>query len=225
MRRFQGGGPLRRAFGRRPISILAVSIAGVLMLAFSTLAFGLPLLPGAEDPTPSSGPLQDQERDGAEFRIEIAGTEAKTQKGSPSKDPMTLTVPRLAHADDVPVITAAAQNERVLDAGALHVEGTGFPWERDSNVYIAGHRLGYPGTGSYLLFYDLPKLREGDWVQLTDSRGRDYRYKVFRRLEVGPDETAVTHPIPGKRIVSLQTCTLPDYSHRIVIQAELSDGG
>lgn len=194
------------------------------MLAFSTLAFGLPLLPGAEDPTPSSGPLQDQGRDKKEFRIEVAGTETETREGPPSKGPMTLTVPRLAHAANVPVTTAPAQDERVLDAGALHVEGTGFPWKRGSNVYIAGHRLGYPGTGSYLLFYDLPKLRKGDLVQLTDARGREYRYKVFRRLEVEPDKTAVMRPVPGKRIVSLQTCTLPDYSHRIVIQAELSDG-
>ncbi|MGF1472474.1 MAG: sortase [Rubrobacteraceae bacterium] len=225
MRRFRGGGPLTRAFGRRPVSILAVSVAGMLMLAFSTLAFGLQLLPGAENPGLSSGPLQGQDRERSGFRIEVAGSETRTQKDLPPKEPMKLTVPRLAHVADIPVTTAPAQNDRVLDAGALHVEGTGFPWQRDSNVYIAGHRLGYPGTGSYLLFYDLPKLREGDLVQLNDASGRAYRYKVFRRMEVAPDETAVMRPVRGKRIVSLQTCTLPNYSHRIVVQAQLSGEG
>jgi len=37
---------------------------------------------------------------------------------------------------------------------------------------------------------------------------------------VGPDEVSVTRPLPGKNIVSLQTCTLPDYSDRLIIQAE-----
>jgi len=31
----------------------------------------------------------------------------------------------------------------------------------------------------------------------------------------------VLRPIKGKNIVSLQTCTLPDYTQRVVYQAEL----
>jgi sortase A len=30
----------------------------------------------------------------------------------------------------------------------------------------------------------------------------------------------VTRLLPGKNIVSLQTCTLPDYSKRLIVQAE-----
>jgi sortase A len=26
-----------------------------------------------------------------------------------------------------------------------HIKHTGFPWEEEANVYIAGHRLGYEG--------------------------------------------------------------------------------
>ncbi len=33
----------------------------------------------------------------------------------------------------------------------------------------------------------------------------------------------MTEPVPGKSVVSLQTCTLPDYSQRYVVQAELVD--
>jgi sortase A len=133
---------------------------------------------------------------------------------------MWLTVPEMSRVRSVPVKTAPADDDPVLDRGALHVSGTGFPWEEGSNVYIAGHRLGYLGTGSYLLFFDLPELERGDEVLLRDAHGERYRYRVFRKLEVGPEEIAVTHPVRGKSVVSLQTCTLPDYAHRIVVQAE-----
>ena len=31
------------------------------------------------------------------------------------------------------------------------------------------------------------------------------------------------NPIEGKNIVSLQTCTLPDYAKRVIYRAELED--
>jgi sortase A len=31
----------------------------------------------------------------------------------------------------------------------------------------------------------------------------------------------VTDPVAGKNILTLQTCTLPDYSQRLIVQAEL----
>ena len=40
----------------------------------------------------------------------------------------------------------AANDEAALHDGTLHVNGTGFPWQNGSNVYIAGHRMGFPGT-------------------------------------------------------------------------------
>jgi sortase A len=46
---------------------------------------------------------------------------------------------------------------------------------------------------------------------------------VFRSFVVGARDYHVTELVPGKSVVSLQTCTLPDYSERIVVQAELAD--
>lgn len=143
---------------------------------------------------------------------------------APGDTSMKLTVPEMERVDGVPVYTAPASDERTLDRGALHVEGTGFPWQRGSNVYIAGHRLGYRGTGSYLLFHDLDELERGDEVILTDSEGRRYVYRVFRSFKVDPGAGEVMRPVPGKDVVSLQTCTLPDYRQRLVVQAERADG-
>jgi sortase A len=143
----------------------------------------------------------------------------------PPEDPtMTLTVPEMSRVDEVPVYDAARQGvEGALHDGTVHIRGTGFPWQRGANVYIAGHRLGFPGTRSYLVFWDLNKLENGDEVILTDANGTRYTYEVFKELIVNPYAYRVTRPVAGRSIVTLQTCTLPDYSQRLIVQAELTD--
>ena len=142
----------------------------------------------------------------------------------PSDDRMTLTIPTLARVDGVSVGTAPGTEEGPLRDGAMHVEGTGFPSQDGANFYIAGHRLGFPGTGSDRLFWNLDELETGDRVVLEDADGRRDEYAVFRRKIVGPREVSVAEPVPGKRIVSFQTCTLPDYAERLVVKAALVHG-
>ena len=148
--------------------------------------------------------------------------EASSGGGAATKsDAMRLTIPSMKRVRDVPVYGDPVKEEAALRNGTLHVKGTGFPWDREANVYIAGHRIGYPRTDSFLVFWDLNKLRNGRRVVLTDSEDTRYVYKVFDRFVVGPDETSVTKPVEGTNIVSLQTCTLPDYSDRLIVRAEL----
>ena len=140
----------------------------------------------------------------------------------PGNAEMTLTVPEMRRVDHVPVYTGAAGDKSALHDGTLHVRGTGFPWQEGSNVYIAGHRMGFPGTRSYLVFWDLNTLENGDKVILTDSSGTRYTYSVYKSLVVDPDALYVTKPVPGKSVITLQTCTLPDYSQRLIVRAELT---
>ena len=141
----------------------------------------------------------------------------------PDDDTLRLTVPTMARAKELPVGTGPADDEATLAESALHVEGTGFPWEEGANFYIAGHRLGYEGEASHLVFYDLDVLQNGDEFILTDADGTRYTYRVFRGFVVGPGAYHATEAVPGRSVVSLQTCTLPDYSERLVVQAELTD--
>jgi sortase A len=141
----------------------------------------------------------------------------------PRNQTMTLTVPDMRRVDDVPVYDASMNDESALHDGALHVSGTGFPWQRNANVYIAGHRLGFPGTKSYLVFWDLNELGSGDEVILTDANGTRYHYEVFKKFVVDPSDLHVTQPVAGKSIVTLQTCTLPDYKQRLIVQAQLTN--
>jgi sortase A len=121
----------------------------------------------------------------------------------PPDTTMYLTIPKLGLYD---VLVLDGTSEAVLSQGAGHVPGTGYPWVAGSNTYLAGHRLGYPGTGSDHVFYDLPALAAGDEVILEDSLGQAYTYQVSEVLEVSPTDLSVTAPVAGRDVVSLQTC-------------------
>jgi sortase A len=139
----------------------------------------------------------------------------------PENETLWLTVPKMARVFNVVVPNAEGNDEEKLrDYAAIHLEGTGFPWQAGANVYIAGHRLGFPDTSSFLAFYDLDKLENGDLITVTDADGKVYTYEVFRKAVVSPTDFSVTEPVEGKEVLTLQTCTLPDYSQRLVVQAE-----
>ncbi len=138
---------------------------------------------------------------------------------SPKSERLTLSIPKLKRAHNIPVYTGDSGDKGKLAAGALHLDDTGFPWQAGSNVYIAGHRLGYPRTKSWLVFWDLHKLERGNRVFLEDADGRRYKYRVLDKEVVEPSDTSVTKPIKGKSIVTLQTCTLPDYKDRLIVRA------
>ncbi|MDQ3911359.1 MAG: sortase [Actinomycetota bacterium] len=139
---------------------------------------------------------------------------------APKSDRLRLTIPRLERVREIPVYTGESGDKGKLAAGVLHLEDTGFPWQAGSNVYIAGHRLGYPRTKSWLVFWRLNKLERGDKVILEDADGRRYKYEVFDKEVVDPDNSSVKKPVKGKSIVTLQTCTLPDYKDRLIVRAE-----
>jgi sortase A len=131
---------------------------------------------------------------------------ASAAASAPADTTMTLSVPAMG-ISDVPVVEGTT--EASLSQGAGHYVGSGYPWVPGSNTYIAGHRLGYPGTPSDHVFWNLPNLVEGDEIYVTDSNGHTYTYAVSDILEVPIDDLSVTGPT-GDDTVSLQTC-IEDY--------------
>ncbi len=142
----------------------------------------------------------------------------------PKNDTLKLTIPAMKRIKNDTIPTGLGTNMKLFhDYAAVHLKRTGFPWQKTANVYIAGHRIGFPGTNSNLAFYDLEDLKNGDKVYLKDADGRQYTYVIYKKLIVPPTNLSVLKPIKGKNIVSLQTCTLPDYTQRVVYRAELKD--
>lgn len=143
------------------------------------------------------------------------------QEDGPEDKTLKLTIPGMDRVEGDTVPTTTGDDERALKRNVgIHLEGTGYPWQREANVYLAGHRIGFPGTESFLGFYDLNRLEPGDELYVTDSEGERYAYRVFREKVVAPSDTSVTEPIDGRNILTLQTCTLPDYTQRLIVQAE-----
>ena len=112
--------------------------------------------------------------------------------------------------------------QQALDKGVVHVPETSLPWTDSPhrNVYLAGHRLGWPGTGSRLIFYNLNQLDKGDRVLLKDRRGHRYRYKVTEKLVVNPNDRWVMGQELNRDMVTLQSCTGPNFSKRLIVRAD-----
>ncbi|HEU4495078.1 MAG TPA: class E sortase [Rubrobacteraceae bacterium] len=143
----------------------------------------------------------------------------------PKNKTLRVTIPAMKRVDNASIPYAGGFNEEAFkNHTGVHLKGTGSPWQRVANVYIAGHRLGYVGTPSWLGFWDLNALENGDKVFITDSMGRRYVYRVYKEFVVDPDAVHVTRAVKGKNILTLQTCTLPDYSRRLIVQAEKVEG-
>jgi sortase A len=139
----------------------------------------------------------------------------------PKDKTLKVTIPRMSRIGEATVPYADSGNEAAFKKHAgVHLRGTGNPWDKVANVYIAGHRLGYPGTDSFLAFWDLNELQKGDRIFVTDAAGKRYVYRVFRDFVVPPTQVSVIRPLKGRNIITLQTCTLPDYSQRLIVQAE-----
>ncbi|HSK84337.1 MAG TPA: class E sortase [Rubrobacter sp.] len=133
---------------------------------------------------------------------------------------MSLSINTLG-LNNVPVLSSSTT--RALDQGVIHLPGTSYPWSDtlERNVYLAGHRLGWPGTGSHLVFYRLNELSRGDRVTLRDREGRRYDYMVIESFEVGPFDRWVTGRVRGRDLLTLQTCTpIPTFEKRLIVRAE-----
>ncbi len=145
--------------------------------------------------------------------IEAENTEA------PADGTLYLTIPKIG-LEDVKVYDSLSEEK--LKESTIHVPTTGFPWQPGANTYIAGHRIGFAGSDSFLVFLRLNELESGDEILLKDSTGKEYLYRVVGGGRVvAPEDVEVLNPVAGKSIVSLQTCTFPDFANRLIVQGEL----
>src|SRR5215204_77916 len=122
---------------------------------------------------------------------------------------------------NAPVFDSASRS--ALAKGISHIPQTSLPWSQGAqrNVYLAGHRMGYRGTWSRMIFYNLDKLQTGDKVVLKDRAGTSYRYRVSEVLVVDPTDSWVMGQVRGRDMVTLQTCTpYPTFEKRLIVRAD-----
>ena len=204
----------RRRAGFVLLMSLAIVVLGV-TLFFRIEPFerkgGAPLAERVAVPMISEVPQAVAERRAEDHRGDAdKGGGNKTQDSAekpvapvPKTNDLWMTIPDLGLYDNYVANTDA---HSALDYGATKRVETKFPWQKDANTYISAHRLGWPDTGSYHQFYNLPLLQYGDKIYLGDANGTTYTYEVTQIFEVAPTETWVTKQVPGRNMVSLQTC-------------------
>jgi sortase A len=175
------------------------------------------------DPRPEPEPetLPAQEADWPmPTREQVETTREPRRYDPPSGAALGLTIGSIG-LYDVPVLRSNTQG--ALDDGVIHARGTSVPWSQtpERNVYLAGHRLGWPGTGSHLVFYRLDELSRGDQISLKSRDGGTYRYRVTESFVVDPSEVWVTGRVMGRDMLTLQTCTpIPGFQERLIVRAE-----
>ncbi len=133
---------------------------------------------------------------------------------------LSLTIESLG-LYDVPVLNR--DGPQALNRGVVHVPETSLPWSQtpERNVFLAGHRLGWPGTGSHLVFYRLNELGDGDEIVLRDRDGVKYEYRVIDVFVVDPAQRWVMGRLRGQDLLTLQTCTpIPSFDKRLIVRAE-----
>ena len=133
---------------------------------------------------------------------------------------MGLTIEAIA-IYDAPVFDSKSQ--WALANGIAHNPQTSLPWSQSAqrNVYLAGHRMGYRGTWSRMIFYNLDKLKRGDEVVLKDRAGNPYRYRVSEVLITDPTDVWVMGQVRGRDMLTLQTCTpYPTFEKRLIVRAD-----
>jgi sortase A len=214
-KRYQGRRAQRRIKRQRRRTGLFVFIGLVILTLVALLLFDMDptsedgaVIERVEDPTVSEAPEvvsedeADEEATDEEATDEEAAEDEDEGAPIPPDDPtMYLSVPKLGISNAL-----VLDGEAGLELGAQHLEGTGYPWLSGSNTYIAGHRVGFPGTGSDHIFYSLPSMGAGDEIFLRDANGREYTYRVSEVFAVTPFDLWVTEST-GTDTITLQVCT------------------
>lgn len=176
-------------------------------------------------PEPDAAPTPDRAPEPGQNRA--IPTQPQTRPANQSRNYdlppgaiMSLTIPAIG-LEEVPILNSNAA--RALDRGVVHLPDTSLPWSSspERNVYLAGHRLGWPGTGSHRVFFRLDELTGGETVTLRGENGESYDYRVIESFIVGPQDGWVTGRVRGRDLVTLQTCTpIPSFEKRLIVRAE-----
>ena len=105
--------------------------------------------------------------------------------------------------------------EKVLQSGVGHFEGTSLPVGGEStHTVLTGHR----GLPSKLLFTDLDELEEGD-IFYIKILGETLAYQIDQILTVKPENTKALTIAPGKDYATLVTCTpYAVNTHRLLVR-------
>jgi sortase A len=171
------------------------------------------------EPEPVEQPAMEVEEPPEPTADDIRSAEEPRHYELPDGAVLGLTVEAMG-IHDAPVFDSVGV--WALKHGVGHHPETSMPWSAGAqrNVYLAGHRLGFPGTASHLIFYRLDELGRGDEILLKDRDGERYRYRVTEVFETDPEDSWVMGQVRNRDMLTLQTCTGPNWQRRLIVRAD-----
>lgn len=144
------------------------------------------------------GSITDPETGAVDFAARADKTYWRTLKGAQGVMG-TIRIPRIG----VTLPIRHGSDEAALANGAGHLYGTSLPvGGKSTHTVITAHR----GVPDKELFTRLDELHKGDVFYLTVA-GRTIAYKVFRIMQVDPQDTSHVRIRKGEDLATLLTCT------------------
>ncbi len=132
-----------------------------------------------------------------------------------------ITIPKIEITAPI-IMNIDGNNEeeylRSLQRGVAQLRGTKIPGQK-GNVFIFGHSsyLFYDPGEYKTIFRKLDDLDNGDEIVVKSNLG-EYKYKVFDKKIINPDEVQVTQDvIKGEETLSLMTCNPPGTTFRRLV--------
>lgn len=122
----------------------------------------------------------------------------------------SITIPKInAQAPIIPDVDSQNPTEykKALNNGVALAKGFSQPGE-NGTIYIFAHSYDSPWrmTSYNTAFFRLSELKNGDEIKLIKD-GKDYRYLVFKKIEVWPNEMKFIYQNKSDNQLILQTCT------------------
>jgi LPXTG-site transpeptidase (sortase) family protein len=141
-------------------------------------------------------------------------------------EPNTLQIQALGVKAPLVYVNQVSEEifQKALETGVVHYPGTALPGQI-GNCYIFGHSSDYLWSqGKYKsIFVNLPQIKQGDWIEVTDSEGSRFTYEVYEVLVVKPTDLGQLSQETGeKKILTLQTSyPIGTALKRFLVKAEL----
>lgn len=151
-----------------------------------------------------------------------------SENAQQSAQPDRVRVPSLEI--DAPIKFVTEKKESVyqdaLAHGVVHFPGTAQAGQA-GNMYIFGHSSDIPWSkGEYkTVFALLPQIKIGAEIFVTDSQGREYKYKAVSTKVIAPTDLSVLDQYKNeKKLLTLQTSyPVGTALRRFIVVAELAE--
>ena len=224
---------------RRILSVIALALAGLGLLAYPSVATYLSDVNGSYASESYNEFVEevDQETLDAEWQEAVQYNESLS--GNPVHDPFiegtgmamqdnyydVLDLGNAMGTVEIPKISVSlpiyhGTTEDTLQQGIGHLEGSSMPIGGEgTHAVLTGHT----GLAHARMFTDLSELEEGDlfYVHVLD---RTLAYRVDQILVVEPEDSEALRRVKGKDYCTLLTCTPYGInSHRLLVRGERTD--